>query len=1780
MKKYISFMLAVILLFTSLPVAFANEASWENVASDIPMTVTESVYSQQPYNLMPQDIITVSSVAKQFGVADDWVYREITRGYQLHHIYEGLLEQERGGSYEQYMERIYPNVARKTEEEPATTVTTSVYHQLPDLKAVEDREGVSVTDAVYSLADRMASSGEYDRIALQQKELRFNQAPFSIGDLNEQISTVDGSLRIVQTDLVLPGPNGLNFELRRVYDSSRGKDDIFYNENRHRQATRKLEEDTRFPLGKGWIWDIPYLKISGDQKHLYMPEFGTFAISERNELLGYPFDDLSFGPRYGEPAGARYVLSDYKNGLEYYFDDYGLLVQINDNYDNAINFYYDRLGELYLVGISTKKDDKNTKHHNVLFIQNHNDRVEAKITYQDPVTNQSKEKVVKYIKQKISLNGRDQYVLKEVIDPVGRSTTYHYDIRRDLFFNLLKGYEVFTDYSDRMLYWGKNDWVTLGMIEHPTKAQTKFESVPVFRKIGIYAQEYQVRYHERRLMYSTNTGATVVAERQTLNFHQDIGDKFGDYTFNVSVDDGRKISRYNYTIDYEYNYDRLDSSSTYFFPPDPPILYLNNHEDKDKNSNERRVARYDYKKDGRRKDLHTKPVWIQDTSYGKTGSSQTRSLRYSYDDYGMVTQATDPLQATSYYEYDFVLSRSTKSMVKKIKKSIVPVGANSRLITEYEYETNHAGLTKVTQRDEATGRVLSQISYEYDSFGNPTTIRIQGEGSKSTVIRQAFDASHKYIFPNQQTVSVTDADGVSTDITKQVKYSSETGMMHQYIDGKGQPVTYHYDNLDRVTAVTYADGAQAKVQYDDGNNRVTVTEPDGKRTELWFDPFGRLIKETNGRGAAEHRYDEFNQLVSKGDFNGSAIRYEYDAWGRVVLEQPGYFAATRYLYDDGANTKTILDGTNNPIKETYDLMGRIARSEEIKPSRSVILSRYEYDHAGNVTSETDANNNVTKYEYDALSRLIAVTDAEGKKTRYDYDLSGDLVQITYADGKVVLKKYDEIGRLIQQTDPRKQKKKIYYDPNDNVSRIVDRNGQTQTFAYNPRNVLTGSVTKDATVTYSYDASGKRVSMKDGTGLTQYAYHPSGELASIVYPDQTKLTFDYDARQLRTRQTLTARNVTMTTHVDYRYEQAIPDKIRVLDGKGTSLSELLYEYSPQTKQLTKFAVSNGFSETYTYDGFNLSGIRQMRGNSLIGQYTYQYDINRNMMAKNDNGAASKFSYDRLNRIKTSSQFNEVYTYDQRDNRSTLRSDQVPTLKGASYAYDHRNRLTRVTTEEGKAVSYRYNGDNLMVERTEGGQTTRYYYDERAKIAAEGKVEANGSVTITAAYIYDTAGKLVARQIPGQSSLQYYVTNGHGDIMEIQDATGKVLNRYTYDIWGNPLKQEEQVPNIFRYAGEYWDAATELQYLRARWYDPGIGRFLTEDTYEGEINNPLSFNLYTYVYNNPLIYSDPTGNFVYPISPAATCAADMANCKTYLEAQAEAGKTIAVEGAKLLLLDDINTLISSEASFGEKALAAASLTPFGKAFKIIKAESKIGKLLLKCNCFTAGTKVLTDGGEKNIEDIEVGDRVLAKDENYPNGELAYKEVTALFRNQRDDIIKLHVGKQIIETTDNHPFWVEGKGWVFADELQVGDKLQKADGSNLTIDKVEFVKLDEPVTVYNFTVADYHTYYVTDIGIWVHNTNCPNGKFENAPYHGATNKGKKNKAPNDGQTALDNSYSIGPNTDRRIGISDGEFVVLDKTSEGLYHGHVRAWSELTPTMQSILRKAGLVDKKGNIK
>lgn len=151
--------------------------------------------------------------------------------------------------------------------------------------------------------------------------------------------------------------------------------------------------------------------------------------------------------------------------------------------------------------------------------------------------------------------------------------------------------------------------------------------------------------------------------------------------------------------------------------------------------------------------------------------------------------------------------------------------------------------------------------------------------------------------------------------------------------------------------------------------------------------------------------------------------------------------------------------------------------------------------------------------------------------------------------------------------------------------------------------------------------------------------------------------------------------------------------------------------------------------------------------------------------------------------------------------------------------------------------------------------------------------------------------------------------------------------------------------------------------------------------------------------------------------------------------------------------------------------------------------------------------------------------------------------------------------------------------ADDLVEGDGVYLIDGSTAFVTGAELEKLAEPIKVYNLEVADFNTYFVGDEAVLVHNYTYENGVYENADYHTQNDTGIKNRAPSDGQAALDNSLPIGPNTNRRIGISNGEFVVLDNTIGDIFHGHVRSWDELTQIMQAVLRKAGLVTKKGKI-
>ena len=167
-----------------------------------------------------------------------------------------------------------------------------------------------------------------------------------------------------------------------------------------------------------------------------------------------------------------------------------------------------------------------------------------------------------------------------------------------------------------------------------------------------------------------------------------------------------------------------------------------------------------------------------------------------------------------------------------------------------------------------------------------------------------------------------------------------------------------------------------------------------------------------------------------------------------------------------------------------------------------------------------------------------------------------------------------------------------------------------------------------------------------------------------------------------------------------------------------------------------------------------------------------------------------------------------------------------------------------------------------------------------------------------------------------------------------------------------------------------------------------------------------------------------------------------------------------------------------------------------------------------CFVAGTLVTTEDGQEPIEEIEVGDKVLSEDET--TGEVAVKTVTETYVNETDELIHIGVNGETISATPTHPFYVDKLGWTLARSLRAGDILVLSNGELVTVEWVQHEILESPIKVYNFEVQDFHTYFVGECGVLVHNE-CPspNGR------KGGTEHQQKTQEIKDDIKARNNSY-----------------------------------------------------------
>ncbi len=303
----------------------------------------------------------------------------------------------------------------------------------------------------------------------------------------------------------------------------------------------------------------------------------------------------------------------------------------------------------------------------------------------------------------------------------------------------------------------------------------------------------------------------------------------------------------------------------------------------------------------------------------------------------------------------------------------------------------------------------------------------------------------------------------------------------------------------------------------------------------------------------------------------------------------------------------------------------------------------------------------------------------------------------------------------------------------------------------------------------------------------------------------------------------------------------------------TISSYEYSYYLDGSDACKVRNENGIIETtsYEYDGLKRLTEESVKvGDNVTDTYKYEYDDYSNrskMTATGSENYVTEYSYVDSNgkytallqkEIKTVQDGNNsnvkqtVYTYDANGNQITKTADG----KTETNTYDGLNQLIGFTDGETIA-SCTYGISGLRDSKTVNGvKTTHIWISNQIVVDYVGDYDAD---------IYVRGTNLAASYHLHQSTksdYRYYVQNAHGDVVNLTDENGGIAKSYTYDAFGVEKNIDDSDANPFRYCGEYFDAETGTIYLRARYYSPTIGRFISRDSVAGKNEDPLSLNLY--------------------------------------------------------------------------------------------------------------------------------------------------------------------------------------------------------------------------------------------------------------------------------------------------------------------------------------------------
>ena len=757
--------------------------------------------------------------------------------------------------------------------------------------------------------------------------------------------------------------------------------------------------------------------------------------------------------------------------------------------------------------------------------------------------------------------------------------------------------------------------------------------------------------------------------------------------------------------------------------------------------------------------------------------------------------------------------------------------------TAYTYDTKGNVLTG--KRHAGTDLELT-TAYTYDSHGNMLTETATGYGVPAVTRQAQYDGTGRFVTRRTQTPAAT--------VTEYTRDTWGHILTETDATETGNPLTtaYTLDGWGDPLAVTSPEGLTTTCTYSwysSPSERYKVTETDatGASSTTSYDAAGRRrTRESTGPCGLWIR--EVTNYNSRGDVSEEVTlesnyvdvdHYSFDARGRVTQHSKAGTVVETYAYD--GRTATVTRGGHSTSKTT--------------------------DAWGNTILTVDALGNEVEYTYRSCGRPSSVTSC-GSTVTMDYDEAGNQVELADPDAGTMTYGYAADGTLLWQEDARGVLTEYEYDTRGRLSSETCGDMVT-TYTYGTSghgthrlaSVSTGTFTES----YAYDQYGRRTgrtrSYGGGTSLSHtYSYNAKGQTASITYPSGLVQSFRYDADghcdsvlvgndlvwraesydgrhavsrfgSLRVKTSrdhegrLTARLLTNAAATDtlaalsFAYDNVTGNLVSRTGVAGAGVTET-FSYDALDR-LTGAAPQGGTAETFTYeDNGNIAA------KAHIGSYTYQTARPHAVMSvSNTDNRIGKtqqdITYGPLGKAVSIADGSARLTLSYGPDRQRWRSRSARKWRTDTLTVEtlHDGGYERVTTEDGTVREFHRLGRGLVCVVTDGG-----------------------SPLVLCA-----------------------LTDNVGSYVQMADSLGQTRFRAGYDVWGRQTVTSNAVDFQRGYGGHEMLPRFALVNMDGRLYDPNLGRFLSPDNYVQAPDDSQSFNRYSYCLNNPLKYTDPTGEF---------------------------------------------------------------------------------------------------------------------------------------------------------------------------------------------------------------------------------------------------------------------------------------------------------------------------------